>query len=373
MVAGARVVLSGQPAGVRRPALGHWSIDDAKSYFASEHQRYDLILSEPSNPWVSGVSGLFTTEFYRRVRGYLTEDGVFGQWLHAYELDDALVVSVLAAIHQNFRSYDVFLVSGGDLLVVASNRARLPRPDWSIFSTPAIRADLCRFRPFTTDALDNLRLAGRAELAALLDDYAQPNSDFYPVLDLGAEQRRYRKDFAVGFYALSADWFNLLASVTGRRAEPASDPIPALPENPAGSRPGAGRAVAPGPHRRRRPTASSIRAAGRRPSRSGSGRRRSRVASGADRLGALGAGDGAGGSVPRGKRRGRRGRPAVPSGGGIPGAAPRAGTRPRGGRVPACGEDVELPEAPPPRQTSSCRSPSGSTGGSRPTSCGTGR
>ena len=231
MVAGARSFYPANRRAVDDPR-SVLAIDDAKSYFATEHQRYDLILSEPSNPWVSGVSGLFTTEFYRRVRGYLTEDGVFGQWLHAYELDDALVVSVLAAIHQNFRSYDVFLVSGGDLLVVASNRARLPRPDWSIFSTPAIRADLCRFRPFTTDALDNLRLAGRAELAALLDDYAQPNSDFYPVLDLGAEQRRYRKDFAVGFYALSADWFNLLASVTGRRAEPASDPIPALPETP---------------------------------------------------------------------------------------------------------------------------------------------
>ena len=32
-------------------------LDDAKSYFASEHRRFDLILSEPSNPWVSGVSG----------------------------------------------------------------------------------------------------------------------------------------------------------------------------------------------------------------------------------------------------------------------------------------------------------------------------
>ena len=52
------------------------------------------------------------------------------------------------------------------------------------------------------------------------------------MLDLGAEQRRYRKDFAVGFYALSADWFNLLASVTGRRIGPATDPVPALPETP---------------------------------------------------------------------------------------------------------------------------------------------
>ena len=78
-------------------------LDDAKSYFASEHRRFDLILSEPSNPWVSGVSGLFTTEFYARIGRYLTDDGVFGQWIHTYELDDALVTSVLAGIHRNFR------------------------------------------------------------------------------------------------------------------------------------------------------------------------------------------------------------------------------------------------------------------------------
>jgi hypothetical protein len=231
MVAGARAFYPANRRAVDDPR-SILAIDDAKSYFASEHRRYDLILSEPSNPWVSGVSGLFTTEFYHRVRGYLSDDGVFGQWLHAYELDDALVVSVLAAIHQNFRSYEVYLVSGGDLLVVAGNRPRLPRPDWSVFGLPALRPDLCRFRPFTTDALDNLHLAGRTELAALLDHYPQPNSDFYPVLDLGAEQRRYRKDFAVGFYALSADWYNLLASVNGRRAGPAADPVAALPESP---------------------------------------------------------------------------------------------------------------------------------------------
>ena len=43
-------------------------IDDAKSFFSTRNRRYDLIISEPSNPWVSGVSSLFTREFYRRIR-----------------------------------------------------------------------------------------------------------------------------------------------------------------------------------------------------------------------------------------------------------------------------------------------------------------
>jgi predicted membrane-bound spermidine synthase len=207
-------------------------IDDAKSYFASEQRRYDLIVSEPSNPWVSGVSGLFTTEFYARIKGYLTEDGVFGQWLQMYELDDPLVLSVLAGIHQNFRSYEIYLAPNSDLLVVASNRASLPPPDWSIFGSPGLRNDLCRFLPLTPTVLDGLHLAGRTELQPLLETMGQPNSDYYPVLDLGAERRRFRRDHAVGFQGLSADWFNLLASLSGRRTAPALDLRTSLPENP---------------------------------------------------------------------------------------------------------------------------------------------
>jgi len=207
-------------------------IDDAKSYFASEQHRYDLIVSEPSNPWVSGVSGLFTTEFYGRIRGYLSPNGVFAQWLHVYELDDRLVLSVLAALHQNFRSYEVYLVPGGDLLIVAGNQASLPPPDWSVFQTPALREDLCRFLPLTPAVLDALRLAGRTELAPLLDTYGQPNSDFYPVLDLSAERRRFRKDNAGGFPALSAEWFNLLSAMSGKRLGPGEQTVASLPENP---------------------------------------------------------------------------------------------------------------------------------------------
>jgi spermidine synthase len=207
-------------------------IDDAKSYFASEHRKFDLILSEPSNPWVSGVSGLFTTEFYGRVRQYLTDDGVLGQWIHTYELSDGLVLSVMAALHQNFRSYEIYIVSAGDLLVVASNRARLPAPDWSVFQQPSVRSDLCRFLPVTPEVLEASRLVSRRELAPVLATFGQPNSDYYPVLDLGAERRRYRRDSARGFNALSAEWHNLVASIAGRRSGTGSDTAAALPETP---------------------------------------------------------------------------------------------------------------------------------------------
>jgi predicted membrane-bound spermidine synthase len=231
MVEGARVFY---PVNRRAydDARGRLVIDDAKSYFASENRRFDIILSEPSNPWVSGVSGLFTSEFYARLRRYLTEDGVLGQWIHTYELDDALVLSVISAIHQNFRSYQIHAVAGADLLVVASNRPELPAPDWSVLQSPGAMADLCHFHPLTTATVENLRLVGRAELDPLIASVQQPNSDYYPVLDLGAERRRYIRSAAGGFLALSSDWYNLLASVTGTRQGPALDTVAALPQTP---------------------------------------------------------------------------------------------------------------------------------------------
>ena len=85
---------------------------------------------------MSGVSGLFTDEFYQRIRTYLTPNGVFGQWLHLYEIDDGLVMSVIKAIHKNFRSYTIFLTAESDILIVASNNAELPKPDWRVFQLP---------------------------------------------------------------------------------------------------------------------------------------------------------------------------------------------------------------------------------------------
>lgn len=194
-------------------------VDDAKSYFAASGRTFDLILSEPSNPWVSGVSGLFTDEFYGRVRGYLAPGGVFGQWLHLYEIEDDLVLSVLEALHRNFRSYAIYLTNDVDVLVVASNEERLPAPDWSVFALEDVQRDIGRFIPITRGALESTLALTRAELDPLLGEGVGANSDFYPRLDLGAERARYLRHSATGFLGLSTDRYDVAAAL-GQRAVP---------------------------------------------------------------------------------------------------------------------------------------------------------
>ena len=201
---------------VFQDARAHFVIDDAKSYFASSQRKFDVIVSEPSNPWVSGVSGLFTQEFYARVKEQLTDNGVFGQWLHLYELSDGLVNSVLAAIDTVFPAYEVFYTSDADIIVVAS-KSRVPVPDWSIASFPDIAEDLRRVVPLGPSWFEAMRLAGRDVLHPMLKIHAEPNSDFFPVLDLNAERMRFMHENASGYTGLKAGRFDLAAALSGRR------------------------------------------------------------------------------------------------------------------------------------------------------------
>jgi predicted membrane-bound spermidine synthase len=206
-------------------------IDDAKSYFASTSRRFDLILSEPSNPWVSGVSGLFTVEFYERVRRQLAPRGVFGQWLHLYELSDGLVTSVLAAIDSTFPAYEVFFTSNTDILVVASSDS-LPSPDWTIVAYDGIAHDLRRAVPLRKEMFEALRLGGRDVLRPLLLSRGSPNSDYFPVLDLGAERMRFMRESATGFMTLNSGRFDVIAALSGRPAPLGMATFSATPEIP---------------------------------------------------------------------------------------------------------------------------------------------
>ena len=191
-------------------------IDDARSYFAARGDRYDMILSEPSTPWVAGVSGLFTTEFYAHVRRFLAPNGVFGQWLHLSEINDGLVLSVVRAVAENFPDYTIYAVGNRDILIVATNEKALPKVDWSVFELPPIADALRRVYPLTRPILEALHMVDAPVLAPLVLG-GGANSDFYPILDLGAERTRYMNEGAVGFVGLIGDRYALAPIMEARR------------------------------------------------------------------------------------------------------------------------------------------------------------
>jgi len=101
-------------------------VDDARSYLRVTPDRFDVIVSEPSHPWVPGVANLFTQEFFELGRSRLTNEGVFVQWLQIYQLSTDSLRSVLATYEKVFPHVLVFRVGGTglgkDLLLVGSNQ-----------------------------------------------------------------------------------------------------------------------------------------------------------------------------------------------------------------------------------------------------------
>jgi spermidine synthase len=101
-------------------------IEDARNYLRVTSNRFDVIVSEPSHPWVPGVANLFTQEFFEMGRERLSDQGVFVQWLQIYQLSTDSLRSVLATYHKVFPHVLVFRVGGAsngkDLILVGSNQ-----------------------------------------------------------------------------------------------------------------------------------------------------------------------------------------------------------------------------------------------------------
>lgn len=116
----------------------HVHIDDAKTFMALAPLKYDLIISEPSNPWVAGVSGLFSRDFFRTADQHLTDDGILVQWIHTYESSEEIIKLVMRTLRETF-PYATTWLGPTDLILVASRKPitfdakkvaeRLARPD----------------------------------------------------------------------------------------------------------------------------------------------------------------------------------------------------------------------------------------------------
>lgn len=177
-------------------------IEDAKTYFSLHNSVYDIIIAEPSNPWVSGVASLFSTEFYATVMNHLEDDGLFVQWIQLYEFSDDLAESILKALSENFSDYAIYAADSVDLLIIARKSGELPEPDWDILRSGKLAESLDRVGVHTVADLAIRKMGDRRTLVPYLDLVATPtNSDYYPFVDLNAGRARYVGGSAASFSA----------------------------------------------------------------------------------------------------------------------------------------------------------------------------
>jgi hypothetical protein len=120
-----------------------------------------VIVSEPSNPWVTGIEQLYSREFLSEARDRLTPRGVYCQWFHKYEVSDEAIALVLKTFSSVFDHVSVWQTNRADLMLLGfrdgelamdvdrlARRAERPdfRASWSGSASPAFRAARARDR-----------------------------------------------------------------------------------------------------------------------------------------------------------------------------------------------------------------------------------
>lgn len=193
MVAGARQ-LGDKIAPVFTDARNHFIFDDAKTVFARADRQYDIIISEPSNPWISGIGGLFTHEFYQQVQSSLADDGVFIQWLPFYESSPQLFASIAGALSTEFGDFRIYLSNAADAIIIAAKHT-VPAFKNDIFNTVA-HDFLARYDYHTVDDMETLFIGDKEHLVPYWQSFSAPgNSDYFPFVEHEAPQAFFQKTF----------------------------------------------------------------------------------------------------------------------------------------------------------------------------------
>ncbi|MBQ42196.1 MAG: hypothetical protein CME15_07015 [Gemmatimonadetes bacterium] len=99
----------------------HLFLEDGRNFLQRREATYDIIISQPSNPWIAGISSLFTTEYYQAVKERINRGGLFCQWIQTYEISASTRQVMLQTLTSVFPYVTVFSIDG-DLICLAAKQ-----------------------------------------------------------------------------------------------------------------------------------------------------------------------------------------------------------------------------------------------------------
>ena len=94
--------------------------EDGRTHLLASKETYDVIISEPTNPFISGVANLFTAEHYKNARARLAPGGMYLQWVQTYSSSDWMVRAMIQTFVQSFEHVDLWWSTPDDLLLLGS-------------------------------------------------------------------------------------------------------------------------------------------------------------------------------------------------------------------------------------------------------------
>jgi spermidine synthase len=153
-------------------------LEDGRNHLLMNPGRYDLIISEPSNPWMPGSAKLFTREAFEAARDALKEDGVMCSWVETYSMQPHVMRSLVRSFTDTFPYVTMFVIAGDDCCMIGSFQPlQIDEAAWAErMAIPTVRLDLERVAVTHWTQLAKRGLATTESLRlALREDV--PNTD----------------------------------------------------------------------------------------------------------------------------------------------------------------------------------------------------
>ncbi|MEX1274495.1 MAG: fused MFS/spermidine synthase [Bacteroidota bacterium] len=170
-------------------------IDDALSFLNLTLGRYDVIVSEPSNPWIAGIGNLYTLEFLRECRNRLRPGGLMVQWVQLYETNDEIFKMIARTFQSVFPNVSVWQSLVGDVLLVGSMDPQVPDEQLlqRKLSEDPVRLDLKRIDVTDVATVYSLRMLSQERLR----EYAglgPMNTEQLPLLEYWAPRALFMNE-----------------------------------------------------------------------------------------------------------------------------------------------------------------------------------
>ncbi|MCS6816576.1 MAG: fused MFS/spermidine synthase [Blastocatellia bacterium] len=141
-------------------------LGDGRNHLLLAKESYDVIISEPSNPWMAGMSALFTREFFQLARARLTDRGLLCQWFHSYNMSLRDLQTLLRTFHAVFPRASLWMLNENDLLLIGAK-------------DPTFDLDLTRLEQnfHRATVREDLERLGISDLYAVLSLYVMRDDD----------------------------------------------------------------------------------------------------------------------------------------------------------------------------------------------------
>jgi spermidine synthase len=199
---------------------------DARNYLLTASDRFDVIVSEPSNPWITGVANLFTREFFEQARRRLEPGGVMAQWFQTYGMSSENLESVLRSFSDVFPHVTVWSPQLGDLLFLGS----LDETSLSVEALRRVgatrrgRSQLGSVDLLEPESVSRLYLLDDRGVRSLVSE-AEPNTDDRPRVEFSAPKDLYSETTVPNLVAIieHLDGRSLIAPIHGSATVTRSD------------------------------------------------------------------------------------------------------------------------------------------------------